>query len=85
MNRLRVVRNKPGTMAILKTAQARFRVDRQHYEAYDVIRIPEEPHGPQGWWTVTCNGIPDRHFSLREKAERYATDPAFAPRSETAR
>lgn len=45
-------------------------------EAYEVHPSPEEPHGPKGWWTVTCNGIPVRHASDREKAVRYATDPA---------
>ena len=37
--------------------------------------MPEEPHGPEGWWTVTCNGIAVRHFVRRPDAERYATDP----------
>jgi len=46
-------------------------------EAYEVIPMPEEPHGPKGWWTVLCNGIPHRHFSDREKADRYATDPGY--------
>jgi hypothetical protein len=44
-----------------------------------VAPIKIEPHGPPGdWWTVTRNGIPDRHFSASRKAEaeRYATDPA---------
>jgi hypothetical protein len=48
-------------------------------EAYEVAPIKIEPHGPPGdWWTVTRNGIPDRHFSASRKAEaeRYATDPA---------
>ena len=48
-------------------------------EAYEVVPIKPEPHGPPAdWWTVTRNGIPDRHFSARRKAEaeRYATDPA---------
>jgi hypothetical protein len=47
-------------------------------EAYDVVPMAEHVHGPRGgWWTVTCNGIPDRHFSPddRDAAERYATDP----------
>lgn len=44
-------------------------------EAYDIIPMPEEPNGPKGWWTVTCNGIVDHHFSSRDKAERFATDP----------
>ena len=48
-------------------------------EAYEVVPMKPEPHGPPGdWWTVTRNGIADRHFSARRKAEaeRYATDPA---------
>ena len=48
-------------------------------EAYDVVPMKSVAHGPPGdWWTVTRNGIPDRHFSARRKAEaeRYATDPA---------
>lgn len=44
-------------------------------EAYEVIPMPEVPHGPKGWWTVTCNGIPVQHASTRAVAERYATDP----------
>jgi hypothetical protein len=48
-------------------------------EAYDVVPMKPDPHGPPGdWWTVTKNRIPDRHFSASRKAEaeRYATDPA---------
>ena len=48
-------------------------------EAYEVVPMKPKPHGPPGdWWTVTRNGIPDRHFSASRKAEaeRYATDPA---------
>jgi len=40
--------------------------------------VKQEPHGPPpDWWTVTRNGIPERHFSADQKAEaeRYATDP----------
>ena len=44
-------------------------------EAYDVFPMPEESHGPKGWWTVTPNGIPVRHSSNRAIAERFATDP----------
>lgn len=46
-------------------------------EAYDIVPMKEEPRGPSGWWTVTCNGIPVRHFGpdKRDTAERYATDP----------
>jgi hypothetical protein len=42
--------------------------------AYDVI-----PSGcwPKDWWTVTCNGIPVRHFANKAVAERYATDPKY--------
>jgi cytochrome c551/c552 len=41
--------------------------------------MPDKPHGPSGWWTVTCNGIPVRHFGPDKKdlAQRYATDPAY--------
>jgi hypothetical protein len=48
-------------------------------EAYDVVPMKPEPHGPPGdWWTVRWNGIPDRNFSASRKAEaeRYASDPA---------
>lgn len=48
-------------------------------EAYEVVPMKQESHGPPAdWWTVTRNGIPDRHFSASRKAEaqRYATDPA---------
>ena len=45
-------------------------------EAYEIVPMKPEPHGPPGdWWTVTRNGIPDRNF-FGEPAERYATDPA---------
>jgi hypothetical protein len=48
-------------------------------EAYDVVPMPDKPYGPSGWWTVTCNGIPVRHFGPDEKdgARRYATDPEY--------
>ena len=49
-------------------------------EAYDVVPMLPEPHGPPGdWWTVTRNGIPERQFSAsrRAEAERYATYPAY--------
>ena len=45
-------------------------------EAYDVVPMPEEPHGPRGWWSVTANGIPVWHFGAIEKARQYATDAA---------
>jgi hypothetical protein len=34
----------------------------------------------QDWlqgWTVTCNGIPIRHFVNKTNAERYATDAEY--------
>jgi hypothetical protein len=43
-------------------------------EAYEVVPI-EGP--PKGWWTVKRNGLPVRHFPGKEKAQRYATDPAY--------
>jgi len=49
-------------------------------EAYDVVPMKQEPHGPPAdWWTVTCNGIPVYHFSpsAKDRAERYCRDPAF--------
>jgi hypothetical protein len=48
-------------------------------EAYDVIPMPKTEHGPDGWWTVTRNGIAVRHFSpdQKDKAERYAVDPDY--------
>jgi hypothetical protein len=42
--------------------------------AYDVVPSRE---WPQGWWTVTRNGIPVRHFGNKTTAERYATDPKY--------
>lgn len=48
-------------------------------EAYEVVPMKEELHGPSGWWTVTCNGIPVRHFGPDKKdaALRYATDAEY--------
>ena len=43
-------------------------------EAYDVAPIEG---WPQGWWTITCNGIPVWHAPNRAKAGRYATDPEY--------
>jgi hypothetical protein len=42
-------------------------------EAYDVVPANEPP----GWWTVTCNEIPVRHFVDPKKAGTYATDPEY--------
>jgi hypothetical protein len=49
-------------------------------EAYDVIPTPVRPHGPtDGWWTVTCNGVPVHHFApdRRDLAEMYQRDPEY--------
>src|SRR6266436_3203393 len=47
-------------------------------KAYEVVPIEPGPHGPpKGWWTVKRNGLPVRHFPGKEKAQRYATDPAY--------
>ena len=48
-------------------------------EAYNVIPSPARLRMPAGWLTVTCNGIPVRHFGPASKhlAERYATDPEY--------
>ena len=43
-------------------------------EAYEVVPIEG---WPEGWWTITCNGIPVWHCPTRAKAERYATDPEY--------
>jgi hypothetical protein len=43
-------------------------------EAYDVIPTRG---WPEGWWTITCNGIPVWHAPTRAKADRYATDPEY--------
>ena len=32
---------------------------------------------PAGWWTVTAQGIPIRHFGDKGMAERYAGDPEY--------
>jgi hypothetical protein len=36
-------------------------------EAYDVIPMREELHGPRGWWTITSNGILVRHVGDKAK------------------
>ena len=53
-------------------------------EAYAVIPMPAELRGAAdwwaGWWTVTRNGKPVRHYppQARDLAERFATDPTTA-------
>jgi hypothetical protein len=42
--------------------------------AYDVV--PTQGW-LEGWFTVTCNGIPVRHFARKGNAERYATDADY--------
>jgi hypothetical protein len=42
--------------------------------AYDVV---PSTRWPKEWWTVTCNGIPVRHFADKGIAERYAIDPEY--------
>ena len=49
-------------------------------EAHEIVPMKPEPHGPPGdWWTVTRNGIPDRHFlhALRQ-TRRGCTAGIFA-------
>jgi hypothetical protein len=49
-------------------------------EAYDVVPMKVEPHGPPAdWWTVTCNGIAVNHFAPGNiwGAERYCCDPEY--------
>ena len=47
-------------------------------EAYEVAPVAPGQHGPpEGWWTVKRNGIPVRYFPGKEKADRYANDPAY--------
>jgi hypothetical protein len=47
-------------------------------EAYEAMPIEPGPHGlPSGWWTVKRNGLPVRHFSGKENAQRFATDPEY--------
>jgi hypothetical protein len=41
--------------------------------AYDVVPSQDWLQG----WTVTCNGIPVRHFVNKANAERYTTDPEW--------
>ena len=48
-------------------------------EAYEVVPIEPGPHGPpHTWWTVKRNGIPVIHFSGKETAQRFATDPEYS-------
>lgn len=54
--------------------------DNDPNEAYEIVPMKQEPHGPPtDWLSVTCNGIPVRHFSpkARDSAERYCRDPAY--------
>jgi hypothetical protein len=48
-------------------------------DRYEVVPMQRALHGQEGWWTVTCNGEPVRHFPAgkRDLAERYATDPEY--------
>jgi hypothetical protein len=41
--------------------------------AYDVVPSQDWLQG----WTVTCNGIPVRHYVSKGNAERYATDAEY--------
>jgi hypothetical protein len=50
---------------------------------YAVIPMPAELRGTSGywtgWWTVTRNGVPVRHYPPKDRdfAERFATDPTY--------
>jgi hypothetical protein len=48
-------------------------------DRYEVVPMERGPHDPEGWWTVTLNGQPVRHFPAekRDLAERYAADPEY--------
>lgn len=49
-------------------------------EAYELTHPRGDPHDiPADWWTVTCNGIPVKHFAPDRKAEaeRYCRDPEY--------
>jgi hypothetical protein len=48
-------------------------------DRYEVVPMERGPNDPEGWWTVTCNGEPVRHFPAekRDLAERYAADPEY--------
>jgi hypothetical protein len=41
--------------------------------AHDVVPTQGWPHG----WTVTCSGVPARHFVNKTDTERYPTDPEY--------
>ena len=51
--------------------------------AYTVIPMPANLRGTSdywaGWWTVTRNGVPVRHYPPKDYdlAERFAADPAY--------
>jgi hypothetical protein len=57
--------------------------DNDPNDAYAVIPMPAELRGTSdywtGWWTVTRNGGPVRHYPPKDRdlAERFATDPAY--------
>ena len=57
--------------------------DNDSNEAYTVIPMPAELRGTSdywiGWWTVTRNGVPVRHYPPKDYglAERFATDSAY--------
>lgn len=48
-------------------------------DRYEVVPMERQPHDPEGWWTVTCNGEPVRHYppDKRYLAEWYAIDPSY--------
>jgi hypothetical protein len=53
-------------------------------EAYAVIPMPAELRGTSdywtGWWTVTRNGVPVRHYPPKDRdlAERFATESCLS-------
>jgi hypothetical protein len=52
-------------------------------EAYEVIpMVRSHPRDPEGWWSVTCNGLPFRHSADKAAMERYASDPDWRRRVE---
>ena len=57
--------------------------DNDPSKVYAVIPMPAELRGISdywtGWWTVTRNSVPVRHYPPKDRdlAERFATDPAY--------